>query len=221
MTEGIDSLKGENKMARERTTQDTSQTAQTTVQETPELKRLNQLGLQRAEAGQEQALGLQQAGGSLVTSLLTGQPLPGYLESLPGGISESATSRIVQGALEDVRPGLQKSGLLDSGIRAELETETAADIRAQSEQFNIQNLMQLLNVAFGGQASNQQAALGQSGQLAQSLAGLRGQTATGSSEQTKFGANPFLKSFQQSFGKQLGQTLKPSSEDVAKIPFFG
>lgn len=187
-------------MSRERQTSDTTQTQ--TVQATPEEQELNRLQLESFRATQPQQLGVQQQGLSLIGSLLAGEDLPGQFAGLTGGISEDVTSRIVQQSLEDVRPGLQKAGIFDSGIRAELETETAADIRTRSEQFNIQNLLQLLSLGIGGQAQIQQPLLGQQGLLGQSLAGQRGTTGVGTGVQTF--ANPFLKSLQQSAGQNLG-----------------
>lgn len=183
-------------MSREK--QETQQTQR--AEPTPEERELNKLLLERTRATQGQTIGVQQQGLDLIGQLLAGESLPGYLGQLPGGISEQTTSRIVSGALEDVRPGLQASGLFDSGVRAELETETAADIRAQAEQFNLQNLQQLLNIAVGGQAQVQAPILSQSAQLGQNLAGLR--TVTGTSTTTSM--NPFLRSFQTSFGENLG-----------------
>jgi hypothetical protein len=187
-------------MGREKTTQDTETTQR--VEATPEEQELNRLALERARAAQPGQLQAQEGGLNLINQLLTGQNLPGFLGGLPGGISPDVTSGIVQQSLEDVRPGLQASGLLDSGVRAELETQTAADIRRRSEEFNIGNLLNLLNLAVGGQAQIQQPLLAQSGQLGQQLAGLR--STTGTSNTTLSQMNPFLKSFQQSAGKTLG-----------------
>ncbi len=183
-------------MGREKTTTQQTQRAEPTAEE----QELIGLQLERARAAQPGQLQVQEQGLNLINQLLTGQDLPGFLQGLPGGISPDVTSRIVQQSLEDVRPGLQASGILDSGVRAELETETAADIRTKSEQFNIQNLSQLLNLAVGGQSMVQSPLLQQQGQLGGQLAGLR--TTTGTSAQ--FGMNPFLKSFQQSLGQTLG-----------------
>lgn len=184
-------------MTRERQEQVVTQTQKPT----PEEQELQRLQLQNVRATQPQQQAVQSAGLNLINQLLTGQALPGFLEGLPGGVSEDITSQIVQQSLEDVRPGLQQSGLLDSGTRAELETQTAADIRTQAEQFNIQNLLNLLNLTVGGQAQVQAPLLTQTGQLSQSLAGLRPTTTT----QTQRFANPFLQNFQQQLGQQTGR----------------
>lgn len=174
----------------------TNQTATPTAEETE----LNKLLLEQARAGQAGTLQIQESGQNLINQLLTGGELPGGLAGLPGGISEDVTSRIVQQSLGDVRGGLQAQGLFDSGVRSELETGTAADIRVQAEQFNIQNLQQLLNLAVGGQAQNQAQIGAGRGQLGSSLAGLRSTT----TDVNQTFANPFLKSFQESAGKTLG-----------------
>lgn len=133
--------------------------------------------------------------------------MPGYLNTLPGGISEDVVGSITQQSLQDIMPQFQKSGILDSGTAAQISSRTAADIRNQAKQFNIQNLMQLLNVGVGGQAQVQQPALATSQMLNQSLAGLRSINQSGS--QTTLGMNPFLKSFQQSLGQTLGSPKIP------------
>ena len=156
---------------------------QTTVQPTAEETELNRLRLEREKALDPSILQAQQQGLDLSSLLLTGGEgggLPGFLQGLPGGISPDVTQDIVDRALGDVRAGLQGGGLLDSGVRQELEARTSADIRTQSEQFNLQNLSQLLNLAVGGQAQPLSSIQGFGGQLSQALAGLRGQTGTGS-----------------------------------------
>ena len=161
---------------------------QTTVQPTAEETELNRLRLDREKALDPSILQAQQQGLDLSSLLLTGggggQGLPGFLQGLPGGISPEVTQDIVDRSLGDVRAGLQQGGLLDSGVRSELEARTSADIRTQSEQFNLQNLSQLLNLAVGGQAQPLASVQGFGGQLSQALAGLRGQTGTGSGTAT-------------------------------------
>jgi len=184
-------------MSREKTTSQTSQTVEPTSQE----KELNELLLERTRASQSGQIQAQQSGLNLINNLLTGGDLPGTLAGLPFGIGEGTTSRLVQESLGDVRTGLQKSGLFDSGVRAELETETAADIRTNVEQFNLQNLQQLLNLAVGGQASIQSPLAQQSQQLSSSLAGLR----STSGSQTVTSPNPFFQQFQRSAGQKFGE----------------
>lgn len=171
---------------------------------TPEETRLNQLDLQLREQNQGAMGDLQASGLNLGNLLLKGMQLPGYLNSLPGGISPDVTQSIVDQSLRDIKPSFQQGGILDSGVAASIGARTAADIRNQSAQFNIQNLSQLLNLALGGQAQVQQPIIGQAGMLGQRLAGLSSISQTGNSSQTTLGMNPFLKSFQTSLGGTLG-----------------
>jgi hypothetical protein len=182
-------------MGKEKTTQVTS------VQSTPEEKELNKILLDRTKTLDAQQTGVQSQGLDLVSKLLAGEKLPGYMEGLPGGISEDVTTGLVNKSIEQIRPSLQKGGIYDSGMRAELEVGTAADIRLASEEYNQNLLLNLLNLAVGGQAQIQAPIQSQSSQLASSLAGLRsmvGQTTS---------TNPFIKSFQESAGRSWGQSI--------------
>ena len=163
-------------------------TSQQTIQPTAEETELNKLRLARERQLDPSILRTQQQGLDLISQLLaggTGGGLPGFLSGLPGGISPEVTQDIVNRSLGDVRAGLQGGGLLDSGVRSELEARTSADIRTQSEQFNLQNLQQLLNLAVGGQSQVQAPILGFGQQLSGALAGLRGISQTGAT--TGFG----------------------------------
>jgi len=165
-------------------------TSQQTIQPTAEETELNKLRLARERQLDPSILRTQQQGLDLISQLLAGGTgpggqLPGFLSGLPGGISPEVTQDIVNRSLGDVRAGLQGGGLLDSGVRSELEARTSADIRTQSEQFNLQNLQQLLNIAIGGQAQVQQPILGFGQQLSSALAGLRRINQTGAT--TGFG----------------------------------
>lgn len=171
-----------------------------TVEATPEERALNQLQLEQARAFDPQQRKMNENAGNLVNQLLTGQSLPGYLNTLPGGISPEVTQRIVDQSLKDLYPQFQSSGILDSGVAASIAARNSGDIRASAEQFNIQNLQQLLNLAVGGQAQVQQPMLQTTSQLGSRLAGLRATSGT----QTTTAMNPFLKSFQESAGKTLG-----------------
>ncbi len=138
-------------MGEERTTQETEQ--ETTVQQTPEEKELNKLLLERQRAAQEGTITAQTGGLDLINQLLTGQDLPGFLQQLPGGISpEAIGTQATQLAGKNVA-GFQSLGIADSGVAFR---ETAEDIASQilfpAEQFNLQNISQLLNLAVGGQA---------------------------------------------------------------------
>lgn len=169
-------------------------------QATPEEIALNRLQLEQAQAFDPQQRMMNENAGTLVNRLLTGQSLPGYLNTLPGGISPDVTQTIVDQSLRDLYPQFQSSGILDSGVAASIAGRTAGDIRASAEQFNIQNLQQLLNLAVGGQAQVQQPMLNTTSQLGSRLAGLRSTSGTS----TVTAMNPFLKSFQTSLGQSLG-----------------
>ena len=170
-------------------------TSQQTVQPTAEETQLNKLRLARETALDPSILQTQQQGLDLISELLSGGTnggLPGFLSGLPGGISPEVTQDIVNRSLRDVQVGLQGGGLMDSGVRSALEARTSADIRTQSEQFNLQNLQQLLNIAIGGTSQVQQPILGFGSQLSQSLAGLRSINQTGSMNSSTKTTNPFL-----------------------------
>lgn len=152
----------------------------------------NQLKLEQQQAVNPYETQAIQSGLTLSNSLLTGQALPGYLNSLPGGISESDTQNMVNQSLHDITPGFQSSGLLDSGVRASISARTAGDIRNQNAAFNVQNLLQLLNIATGSQANPLQAPVSMGAQLGSSLAGLRSNTTSGTSSYSTQKQNPFL-----------------------------
>lgn len=180
-------------------------TTKTSAEATPEERQLNQLQLEQAKSFDPQQRQMNQNAGNLVNQLLTGQSLPGYLNTLPGGISPDVTQHIVDQSLRDLYPQFQSSGILDSGVAASIAGRTAGDIRASAEQFNIQNLQQLLNLAVGGQAQVQQPMLHTTSQLGSRLTGLRSSTSTVTA------MNPFLKSFQQSAGQGLGNAFNPQT----------
>ncbi len=127
--------------------------------------------------------------------LLRGQNLPGYLSTLPGGISEDQTQSMVNKSLKDINPFFSQSNLLDSGVRASSMARAANDTRLQSATFNLGNLQQLLNLAVGGQAQPLQAPVSFGAQLGQSLAGLRSTNTSGTSTQTIKSMNPFFEKF--------------------------
>lgn len=195
-------------MGKEKQTSSTTNVVNQTTTPTPtaEERELIQLQLGQAKAFDPLQRQLNEQGGNLILNLLQGKSLPGYLNTLPGGISEDVVSSISNQAIQDIAPTFQKSGILDSGTAAQISARTSADIRNQASQFNIQNLMQLLNQAIGGQAQVQAPAIQTSAQLGNSLAGLRSMNTQGTttSNTTLTMMNPFLNSFQQSLGKTLG-----------------
>lgn len=179
----------------------TTESRATATPEEQELNRL-QLDMFRANAPQLQALqaGNLALGTDAIAGLQTGASQSPIINRLLAGISPEVTQGIVTDAIGDVRTGLNQSGLLDSGIRQELEASTSADIRRASEESNLNTLFNLFNLAQGQGAQIQSPVLGQAAQLGSQLAGLR--STSGTSTQTSM--NPFLRSFQSSLGKGLG-----------------
>ena len=191
-------------MTREKQTSETNQSSTSKAEATPEEQELNKLLLERTRATQGGQIDVQESGLNLINELLTGGELPGFLQTLPGGISEQTVGDISQRAVQDIRPSFQSSGILDSGTALEASAKVAGDVRLGAEEFNIGNLLNLLNLGVGGQAQVQQPLLAQQGQLGQQLAGLRTNTASGYSSTVATGTNPFLKSFSTSLGSTLG-----------------
>lgn len=194
-------------MSGEKQTTQSSQNQTQTVAATPEQTQLNQLQLGQAQAFDPTQRQLNQNAGNDINSLLTGSQLPGFLQTLPGGIDENATNTIVNQSLRDVNTQLAKSGagtMMESGASQAIGARTAADTRSQAAQFNLQNLLQLLNIGVGGQAQVQQPISAVTGQLGTRLAGLNSYSSSGNSSGSTIGMNPFLKSFQSQAGSTMG-----------------
>lgn len=193
--------------SKQSTSSSQSGTSTTTPQETAYDKAVNPLDVELRKAAQPGLLGIQSQGFDIISRLLGGMPLPKNLAPLSEGLSPEVQSSLVQESLREIAPGFQKSGLLDSGVRASIAARTAGDIFRSSAEFNIGNLQNLLNLGVGGQAQVQQPILGFSQSLNSRLAGLRPVTSTfqGSSQSISRGPNPFLNSFQQSLGQGLGR----------------
>ena len=104
------------------------------------------------EAGMPGMIAAQNAAFESAQNLLQGKDLPGYLNPLPYGISEQMTGDIANRALKDIQPFFAQAGLQDSGVAQSVMSRTAGDVRRASAEFNINNLMQLLNIGVGGQA---------------------------------------------------------------------
>lgn len=151
----------------------------TTPQPTAEERELQKLELDRRRNVQPQLLQTDQQLLNLIEPLTRGQLLEGTaFGSLGQGISPEAQERITQQSLEQIRPGFQQSGLLDSGTRASLESRLAGDIGVQAEMQRQQELQNLLGFAFGAPAQAQQPMLAETAMLSQRLAGLRPTTST-------------------------------------------
>lgn len=139
-------------------------------------------------------------------------------------LGEDYTSDIVRQSMRDLFPQFQAMGLpIESGVAQSIAGRTTGDIRRQvaetnierqmlAKQFNIETerarqgfnlgqLLNLLNLAVGGQAQIQQPILAGGASLGQRLAGLRSISTTGRETMT---SNPFMESFYGSLGKGLG-----------------
>src|SRR3990167_955857 len=177
----------------------------TTPTPTAEETRLNQLDLQLRERNQGALGDVQGNSLNLANLLLKGQGLPGYLGGLPGGVDEGVTQSIVDKSLRDIKPSFQQGGILDSGVAASISARTAGDIRRNSAEFNLNNLLQLLNLATGNAAQVQQPVLAQSADLGGRLAGLRSVNQSGTSTTNmRSNQNPFLNSLASGVGTGLG-----------------
>jgi len=105
--------------------------------------------------------------------LMNGQSLPGYLSSLPGGVSQGQSMNEAQLGNQGVATQFQSMGGLDSGSAAQAMAGNYANTLNSNSQFNVENLANLLNLASGqayqnaGLTSNNNSMLGsQSGALA-------------------------------------------------------
>jgi hypothetical protein len=194
--------------SKETTVVESSGTQQATA--TPEERELMQLDIAARKEIQPQQLETQKAGLDLVNRLLAGETdLPGFFGQIGRGISPEITSEISQKAVADLMPSFQSSGIMDSGVSASVAGRTAGDIRRVSEEFNIGNKLNLLNLALSGQAQVQQPILAQSAMLGQQLAGLRAITTSGTQQQTTTRPRDYfgqaLSGFSSGFGTGFGQ----------------
>lgn len=137
---------------------------------TPEEKELQAMDLELRKKTDPFLAPMQMQGLQLGTQLLSGTtPLPGWMADLEKGISPEMTDSIVDQSLRDVDTRMAGQGLMDSGTRASVMSRTSGDIRRASEEYNIGNRLNLLNLALTGQAQIQQPILGFSGNLGQRL----------------------------------------------------
>ena len=191
-------------------TQSSNQTQTATMN--PKEEELLALRIEREKAAQGDMIGAQTAGLKLVQQLLQGtEPLPGFFQQMSAGISPTVTQDIVNQSMADIAPQFSQYGLLDSGTHASVAGRISGDIRRASEEFNIGNKFNLLNLALSGQAQVQQPLMAQSQMLGSQLAGLRSVNSQGSGSysgmSSVLGMNPFMKSFQQSAGQSLGSNF--------------
>ena len=119
---------------------------------------------------------------NLLNALLTGQDLPGKYGSM--GISDQMAGEMAQKSVRDILPSFQNSGIMDSGVAANIAGNVAGNTRMNTAQYNINNRMNLLGMGLQGQGIyNQQSSL-----LGQRLAGLRRST-TANTNQRVFDSN--------------------------------
>jgi len=143
----------------------------------------------------------------LSSRMLQGQTLPGQFGNTLYGLNENQISDISQKAVRDIMPGFQSSGILDSGVAAEVAGRTAGDVRRQAAEFNVGALQNLLNLALSGQAQIQQPTLATGASVGNRLSQLGTTTSSGST----IGMNPFLKSFQSNMGEGLSNWFNPQT----------
>lgn len=180
-------------MSQEKTTNQSSQTAQAT----PEERALMQQQLDMNEFMNPYAKQNYADLSSNVQAVLEGRtPMAKGI----GGVDEAQTQSMVDASLRDIYPQFQAAGILDSGIAAQVASRTAADVRNQNAQFNVSAAQNLFNLASGGQSNLQGQYQSNTNNLTSQLAGLRTTNTSGST----IGMNPFLKSLEQSGGKFIG-----------------
>ena len=83
----------------------------------------------------------------LTSSLLQGANLPGYLNTLPGGVSPGQSQNEAQMGLQGLSTQFQQMGGLDSGSYAQAGANAYANTLNSNAQFNVENLANLLNLA--------------------------------------------------------------------------
>ena len=158
---------------------------------------------------------------------LSNLPQGATAEQIPlsaGKFDEDMTNQIVQESMRQLFPQFQSMGVpIESGVATSVAGRTSGDIRrnvaegnierelairetnlnvGQTTQYqNMNNLLNLLNLAVGGQAQIQQPVIATGGTLGQRLAGLRSVSTTGTQTQTQY---PFLESFYTAAGTTLG-----------------
>ena len=143
---------------------------QTTPQRTPEQAELDRLSLEQARAAQPGLLDIQGTGLEFGAEAL--REALAALPTLSAGIDPNVTGEIVGESLRDLNARLQQSGVgtfLESGAAQEAGVRTAGDIRRQVEESNLNRLLNLQNIAVGGQAQIQQPISGFQQQFGQRL----------------------------------------------------
>lgn len=183
-----DENKEEQSQQQNQQTQQQATTSTVTPTMTPEEKEIQGLQLGAYKETLPYQTATQKAGLQFINRLLAGErDLGGFFDKLGLGISPELTSDIARQSVTDIMPQFQTSGILDSGVAASVAGRVAGDVRRSAAEYNLQNKIQLLNLALSGATNLQQPALQQAGMLNQSLAGLRPVTTTGNANINIFG----------------------------------
>lgn len=189
----------------------TTQNQQYTPTPTESQLMSNELQLSNAALpGQLNNIGMAQG---LQANLMSGQPLPGYLSTLAGGgISQGQSQNMAQLGNQGVATQFQQMGGLDSGSAAQAMAGNYANILNSNQQFNVNSLLQQLNLASGNAAQNVAGVTSNAGMLGQQSGALA--SSSGTSTMTQ---NPFLQSFYSGLGNMAnGQTEMQSGGQAAQ-----
>lgn len=149
---------------------------------------------------------------AILTGFLTGKDMSGLLGGLAGGISPETIGTQAARTAQQAQPGFQSLGIADSGVAFE---ETARDVAESvlfpAEQFNINNLFNLLQTGLSGQSALQSQVGASRANLGSRLAGLRRITGTGETltqgTTTVLSPNAFTSALATSAGGALGKGL--------------
>lgn len=162
---------------------------------------------------------------NLINALLTGGGLPGFLGALPGGISPETIGTQAARVAGQAQPGFQSLGLADSGVAfRETAQDVAENVLFPAEQFNINNLFNLLQTGLSGQSAIQSQRIAQQANLGSRLAGLRKISGSGTGvtnvtgTTTTLAPNPFVTQLQTSLGQTIG-TFGGTNDALAKALF--
>jgi len=162
---------------------------------------------------------------NLINVALTGGEFPGQLKGLFSGISSETIGTEAARVARNAQPGFQALGLSNSGVAfRETAREVGESVLFPAEAFNIQNLLNIANLGLGGQSALESQQISERANLGSRLAGLRSISGTsrgsgttnisGSTSTTVTSPNPFVSSFQTSFGTSLGQTGSTALKSV-------
>lgn len=199
-------------MKNERGTTNTTTQQSTTAQPTATESALMNNELQVSNAALPGQIANTQSAQGLQGLLMTGQALPGYLSSLPGGISQNQSMNESALGNQSVATQYQAMGGLDSGSAAQAMAGNTANTLNSNAQFNVENLANLLNLASGQAYQNAGLTSSNNQMLGTQSGALAGTTSNSTVTQ-----NPFLNSLYSSMGQSVGQ----GTGDAASTFLFG